>query len=323
MSTVSEGIESVYKIGAVSKITNIPVDTLRIWERRYSVVVPIRSKNADRLYQSSDINRLTLLKMLVDRGHSIGTVARLSNNELSQRLRQHDNNTVTTNTKPLTSTNVVAIGEVLSVQIQHSQSINNNFAFSHVYQNDNNFLNNYDGAAIDILILEYPVIHEDHIGKINKLHQQSGAKHLILIYGFTNSAARKSLDKTDYTYIQAPISMDNLRREVLDLIKDKNINKEVENDIQLKKKASGRSFSNKQLIEMSTASAVIECECPQHLSSMIIKLVQFEHYSLECIERYEKDADLHALLGNMAGHSRSILEQALLKVLEAENLVEQ
>ena len=56
-----------FKIGAVSSITNIPIDTLRIWERRYSVVTPARSKKADRLYSREDINRLNLLKLLVDR----------------------------------------------------------------------------------------------------------------------------------------------------------------------------------------------------------------------------------------------------------------
>ena len=73
MSTTIEAIKNTpataFKIGAVSRITNIPVDTLRIWERRYRVVVPFRSHNSDRLYQRDDINRLTLLKMLVDRGH--------------------------------------------------------------------------------------------------------------------------------------------------------------------------------------------------------------------------------------------------------------
>ena len=316
MTITSEKPDSLYKIGAVSKITNISVDTLRIWERRYAVVVPIRSKNADRLYQSSDINRLTLVKMLVDRGHSIGTVARLSNDELNKRLSEHDNNTLNSDNKSISSINVVAVGEVLSLQIQHSQT-DNTFPFSNVYQNENDFIEN-NHADIDILVLEYPVIHEDQIEKINSLFQQSGAKQLILIYGFTNTAAKKELDKTDYTYIQAPISVENLRREIIDVIKNKNINNDIHNEIKLRQKAPGRYYSNKRLIELSTASTVIKCECPQHLSSMIIKLVQFEHYSLECIDRYEKDADLHAMLGNMAGHARSVLEKALLKVLEAE-----
>lgn len=318
MSATDEKIDSLYKIGAVSKITNIPVDTLRIWERRYSVVVPVRSKNSDRLYKSSHINRLTLLKMLVDKGHSIGTIAHLSNDELSKRLNVHATKAFTTNKKVNNRINVVAVGEVLSIQIQHTESKNNNFLFNHIYHNDNDFLENYKYGAIDVLVIEYPAIHEDHIDKINKLFQKSGAEHLILIYGFTNSAARKKLDKTQYTYIQAPISIDNLQREIIELVKDKKTSGEVHTGIELDEKAPGRHYSNKQLIELSTGSTVIQCECPQHLSSLVIKLVQFENYSLECIERFDKDADLHAMLAKMAGHSRSILEKALFKVIEIE-----
>ena len=320
MNELTEKSESVFKIGAVSKITNIPVDTLRIWERRYSVVVPIRSKNADRLYQSKDINRLTLLKMLVDRGHSIGTIARLDNQELDNRLTEHDKTSFGAKSNADSPIKVVAVGEVLSVQIQHADLSQSDFSFSKIYHNEEEFIKNNDSEAIDILVLEFPVVHEDHIVQIDRLFKQSGARQLILIYGFTNSAAKKLLDKTDYHYLQAPISIDNLRREVIDLVKEKNIIKDVDNDVKLKQKAPTRTYSNKNLIALSSASSVIKCECPQHLSSMIIKLVQFEHYSAECVERYDKDAELHSILGNMAGHARGILEQALTKIVEAENL---
>ena len=109
---------STFKIGAVSRITNIPIDTLRIWERRYSVVEPIRTNNSDRQYQNDDINRLTLLKMLVDRGHSIGSIAPLENEDLIERLEMHDQNTIRTQpNNTLKTVHVAVIGEVLSLQI--------------------------------------------------------------------------------------------------------------------------------------------------------------------------------------------------------------
>ena len=48
---------------------------------------------------------------------------------------------------------------------------------------------------------------------------------------------------------------------------------------------------------------------------------QFEVYSAECENRNTKDAELHALLGNMTGHARSVMEQALAKIVEAEGLI--
>ena len=312
---------SLYKIGAVSKITNIPVDTLRIWERRYSAVVPVRSKNADRLYKPSDINRLTLLKMLVDKSHSIGTVAHLSNDELSKRLNDYETKTFTTNKNTNNPINVVAVGEVLSILIQHTESNNNNSIFNHVYHNENDFIENHKDNAIDVLVIEYPAIHEDQLDKIDQLFQNSGAKQLILIYGFSNTAARKKLDKKPYTYIQAPISIENLQREIIELTKDKENINDIHAGITLEQKAPGRVYSNKQLIQLTSASRVIKCECPQHMSSILIKLVQFEQYIAECIEKYDVDQEMHAELGNMAGHSRSILEKAITKVIEAENIM--
>ncbi len=79
-----------YRIGAVSRLTGVPADTLRVWERRYHVVTPIRSEAGTRLYGSEDVGRLTLIKRLVDRGDAISSVANLSLTELRERMRGAD-----------------------------------------------------------------------------------------------------------------------------------------------------------------------------------------------------------------------------------------
>ncbi len=70
-----------YPIRAVSKLTGISVDTLRAWERRYAVVAPDRDERG-RLYSEGDVERLRLLRQLVEQGHAIGRVATLSSDEL-------------------------------------------------------------------------------------------------------------------------------------------------------------------------------------------------------------------------------------------------
>jgi DNA-binding transcriptional MerR regulator/methylmalonyl-CoA mutase cobalamin-binding subunit len=75
-----------YPIRAVSKLTGIPVDTLRrAWERRYRVVEPPRDERG-RLYSEADVQRLRLLRRAVDGGHAIGRVASLSTAELDALL---------------------------------------------------------------------------------------------------------------------------------------------------------------------------------------------------------------------------------------------
>lgn len=70
-----------YPIRAVSKLTGLPLDTLRAWERRYRAVQPRRSERG-RLYGESDVRRLVVLRDLVAQGYAIGQVARLNDRQL-------------------------------------------------------------------------------------------------------------------------------------------------------------------------------------------------------------------------------------------------
>jgi len=70
-----------YPIRAVSKLTGIPIDTLRAWERRYAAVTPTRDGRG-RMYTEADVTRLRLLNGAVEHGHSIGRLAGLSNEHL-------------------------------------------------------------------------------------------------------------------------------------------------------------------------------------------------------------------------------------------------
>ena len=71
-----------YRIGAVAQETGIATETLRVWERRYQVVVPGRTERGGRLYSDADLVRLRLIKELVDGGHAISRVAPLDDVQL-------------------------------------------------------------------------------------------------------------------------------------------------------------------------------------------------------------------------------------------------
>ena len=78
--------EQNYRIGLTTQITGIRPETLRAWERRYSVVKPIRTEAGDRLYTQADIDRFLLIKRLVDNGDAISAVANLSHDTLKERI---------------------------------------------------------------------------------------------------------------------------------------------------------------------------------------------------------------------------------------------
>lgn len=76
-----------HPIGAVAKLTGIPLDTLRAWERRYQAVTPKRSDRR-RVYSDQQVQRLVMLRDAVARGHSIGKVALMPDSRLRAMLEK-------------------------------------------------------------------------------------------------------------------------------------------------------------------------------------------------------------------------------------------
>lgn len=71
-----------YRSGEAARLARMPAATLRIWERRYGVVAPPKTPSGQRLYSDDDVQRIRLLKTLVNQGHAIGSIASLSREEL-------------------------------------------------------------------------------------------------------------------------------------------------------------------------------------------------------------------------------------------------
>ena len=79
-----------YPIRYVAQCTRLKPYLIRTWEERYGAVRPIRSPSNRRLYTDADIRRLTLLKRAVEAGHSISTVAALSDEEIDGLLMRRE-----------------------------------------------------------------------------------------------------------------------------------------------------------------------------------------------------------------------------------------
>ena len=59
-------------ISATERETGLGKDTLRVWERRYGFPQPERDANGERLYPAEQVDRLRLIKRLMDQGHRPG-----------------------------------------------------------------------------------------------------------------------------------------------------------------------------------------------------------------------------------------------------------
>ncbi|WP_420473502.1 MerR family transcriptional regulator [Noviherbaspirillum sp. ST9] len=59
-------------IAAVERETGLSKDTLRVWERRYRFPLPRRDGNGERTYPPDQVEKLRLIKKLMDRGYRPG-----------------------------------------------------------------------------------------------------------------------------------------------------------------------------------------------------------------------------------------------------------
>ena len=74
---MSKEEQAVYSIGAVARMLDIPTSTLRAWEERYSVIKPLRSEGAQRLYSRAQVEQLRFVKSQLDAGASAADAHRL------------------------------------------------------------------------------------------------------------------------------------------------------------------------------------------------------------------------------------------------------
>jgi MerR family transcriptional regulator, light-induced transcriptional regulator len=87
-------------IGALSRSTGIPIDTLRTWERRYGFPVPERKPSGHRVYPLSSVPRLQRIADALTRGHRASEAVAASEQALTALL----------NVTPVTVNAVVRIG---------------------------------------------------------------------------------------------------------------------------------------------------------------------------------------------------------------------
>ena len=77
-------IGALLSIAAVERDTGIPKDTLRVWERRYGFPKPGRDVFGERSYPRDQLEKLRLIKRLLDAGHRPGKLVNLDSDALAR-----------------------------------------------------------------------------------------------------------------------------------------------------------------------------------------------------------------------------------------------
>jgi DNA-binding transcriptional MerR regulator len=79
-----------YSISEVAKLTELPVSTIRYWEKKFKILNPKRTGNKRRTYTQKDIETLkSLRKLLYEENYKIkGAKNRLKNNSSNNMSTQ-------------------------------------------------------------------------------------------------------------------------------------------------------------------------------------------------------------------------------------------
>lgn len=310
-----------YRIGKVSKMTGITPDTLRVWERRYSAVEPERTQAGGRLYTTDDIERLKLIKKLIDNGDSISNLATLSQQQLQARASESRASiAMETADQPL---RLAVVGASLSTRIKQSANELGGLQVVASYRNIQSLKAENRPLKVDILVIEQSTLHVETATRILHLVEQISAMHAIVIYRFSARDALTRLPQSRCSTVHAPMSLDALKKLCLSLRAQADITRDSIEQAryeEIRGHAPPRRYDDETLARIATFSPAIKCECPHHLAELLSSLAAFETYSSECENRNQQDAELHAYLGRATSHARHKIEDALERVLEIENI---
>jgi DNA-binding transcriptional MerR regulator len=307
---------AVYRSGAVARLTGIPVQTLRVWERRYRIVGPRQSATGQRQYSPEDVARLTVIKRLVDSGHAIGSIATLDLDSLQSMLAKVAQAPGSAAKGAMTPVRVVIVGEALAMRVEHFHLAALQIVAT--TPRPDGAVEALRGVTADVLLVALPTLNRDSAQAIRSLAQQVGPQKVIVEYGFGTLRVEQELRALGCSLVHAPVDIDEL--ESLCRLLPAAARSRVPDLLPEMDPAAPRRFDHKTLAEISLASVVLNCECPHHIAELLVQLGNFETYSAECESRTPADAALHHYLKEVTGNARALLEEALVRVVQAEGI---
>jgi len=324
---------SDYAIGAVSRLTGISTHTLRIWERRYGAVVAERTDSGRRIYSRRDVEKLGLLKILVDRGFSIGQIANLDLEELRARreevVRQANDLQLARPDQPI---RVAALGRFALQGLGRSGVLPEQVELAALESDPRRFRADIRRLRPDVLLIEVPVVDDRTAERIAGLRDLCGAGRVMVLYNFGRGEDVNRLAAAQFELFRAPTTTLTLVEGLLRGPRVTNTAPPQDRSGQqrpagdapevpvLTEELPPRRFDDNQLATLSGIRTDVDCECPHHLADLVQSLTAFEVYSDQCESRSSEDAALHAYLHAMTARARALMEESLATLARVEKL---
>ncbi len=319
--------DDFYGISAVSSLTGISSHLLRIWERRYNVVEPVRTDSKRRLYSRDNVDRLIRVKQLVDQGHAIGEVAKLSDEKLQERFFEVNGSDLAGSQNGSSPARVVFVGGTSRNEVRSAADRGQNLELIGEFADIDSMDQALKQGSADFLILDESTLFAETVHGLRDILVRHSVSLIIVIYRFAHSDALDELDKSPNSSIiplKGPIQPDDLIRIAANSKElEKFLSFPPQTPLELEVESGEtppRRFSDRKLSELASRTSVVDCECPQHLANLLSSLSAFEEYSAQCESRNTEDAALHNYLYQTTAEARHTMETALAKVLKHEGI---
>jgi MerR family transcriptional regulator, light-induced transcriptional regulator len=312
-----------YRSGTAARLAGIPVETLRVWERRYGVVGPGLSPRGHRLYATEDVSRLALIKQLVDLGSPIGSIATLPLAALRQMRDAAEAAARGIGFAPETlpqAIRIVLVGQTLTERAARDGARAPTLDVVATCADASAALETLRGTSADVLALELPTLQADSVAFVDGMVQAVGARGAVIAYRFGQAAVVSALRASGYAVTHSPLDLAELERLCRDALHLEPVRARPVPTPTPPETVPGRRFDDRSLAQIAQASTTLYCECPRHVVELLLSLGTFERYSAECENRSPADAALHRYLQRIAGSARALFEDALVLVARSEGL---
>lgn len=318
---ISEPGAAMYRSGVAARLAGVPVETLRVWERRYGIVGPRLSEHGQRLYSAVEIQRLALIKQLVDMGHPVGTLASLATEELLQmRAAVKTLGTLAGAATAPRHADIALVGPLVSLRrFEHPAS---GAALRVVARCASvaEAARELQGKRAEIVIIELATLNEVSADVVAGVKSACNAGQALVLYRFAPSVVIRRLRAEGHEVARAPSDAVELETLCRALLSRPPVEFASGTGSAGTLEPPSPRFDEHALSELAGASNTVYCECPRHIVELVLSLGSFESYSQQCANRSTEDAALHLDLQRTTARARALMEEALVRVALAEGL---
>ena len=284
-------------IGAVARLTQIPPHTLRKWESRHGIAVPVRSETGRRVYTEEHVEQLRLVKQLVASGHSLAHLAGLDLEALQALAGMH-----TDQPGHLHAQRIALVGPNVSRLLTGQSGVASRYPHDiHTWLAQADRLDAETSYVVECTTLP-PALAE----ALSK--RRSQVDNLLVVYTFASRHTLKRLQAADIIAVHGPVKQADLVH-LLNPIP-------ITDDRPLRE----HRFSDEELARVAAFNPGLHCECPNHIAQLLMDISAFEKYSNECIDTDPGEQTLHQNLAEISARARELFEDALVAVASADGM---